>query len=374
MISENNFDELSSKYNKNKLNISFNRVAFIFFTFVLVLFIFSLKAFYLTGKKLPEKNIVGSSKEIRSNILDRNNNILAKTVLTRNIGINPNLVINKETLLLKLKILFPDKNYDLIEKKLKGKKFFYFAEELDPENYDKLIMLGDKSLIPENRITRVYPQRNLFSHIIGQIDNENNGVSGLEKSFDKKLKETNKDLKLTVDMNLQYLIREELIKFQNIFNSIGSAVILMNSKNGEILSLLSIPDFDLNQRQMLEDKNLINRATKGVYELGSVFKTFTYAAGLSDGSIDPDTEFRNLEKKIYCSKFPIGEYDEKIPSDLTAEQILIRSGNIGSIRIAQKVGLEKFKKFLNDLGILDTLEFDIEEIGSPLKFKWGKQN
>ena len=372
MISENNFDELSSKYNKNKLNISFNRVAFIFFTFVLVLFIFSLKAFYLTGKKLPEKNIVGSSKEIRSNILDRNNNILAKTVLTRNIGINPNLVINKETLLLKLKILFPDKNYDLIEKKLKGKKFFYFAEELDPENYDKLIMLGDKSLIPENRITRVYPQRNLFSHIIGQIDNENNGVSGLEKSFDKILKETNKDLKLTVDMNLQYLIREELIKFQNIFNSIGSAVILMNSKNGEILSLLSIPDFDLNQRQMLEDKNLINRATKGVYELGSVFKTFTYAAGLSDGSIDPDTEFRNLEKKIYCSKFPIGEYDEKIPSDLTAEQILIRSGNIGSIRIAQKVGLEKFKKFLNDLGILDTLEFDIEEIGSPLKFKWGK--
>ena len=372
MISENNFDELSSKYNKNKLNISFNRVAFIFFTFVLVLFIFSLKAFYLTGKKLPEKNIVGSSKEIRSNILDRNNNILAKTVLTRNIGINPNLVINKETLLLKLKILFPDKNYDLIEKKLKGKKFFYFAEELDPENYDKLIMLGDKSLIPENRITRVYPQRNLFSHIIGQIDNENNGVSGLEKSFDKTLKETNKDLKLTVDMNLQYLIREELIKFQNIFNSIGSAVILMNSKNGEILSLLSIPDFDLNQRQMLEDKNLINRATKGVYELGSVFKTFTYAAGLSDGSIDPDTEFRNLEKKIYCSKFPIGEYDEKIPSDLTAEQILIRSGNIGSIRIAQKVGLEKFKKFLNDLGILDTLEFDIEEIGSPLKFKWGK--
>ena len=91
----------------------------------MVLFIFSLKAFYLTGKKLPEKNIVGSSKEIRSNILDRNNNILAKTVLTRNIGINPNLVINKETLLLKLKILFPDKNYDLIEKKLKGKSFLF---------------------------------------------------------------------------------------------------------------------------------------------------------------------------------------------------------------------------------------------------------
>ena len=233
-------------------------------------------------------------------------------------------------------------------------------------------MLGDKSLIPENRVTRVYPQKNLFSHIIGQIDNENNGISGLEKSFDKNLKDSNEDLKLTVDINLQYLIREELIKFQNIFNSIGSAAILMDSKNGEILSLLSLPDYDLNKRQLLEDKNLINRATKGVYELGSVFKTFTYAAGLNEGSIDPDTEFKNLEKKIYCSKFPIGEYDNKIPSDLTAEQILIRSGNIGSIRIAQKVGLEKFPKFLNDLGLLNTLDFDIEEIGAPLKIKWGK--
>ena len=146
----------------------------------------------------------------------------------------------------------------------------------------------------------------------------------------------------------------------------------MNSNNGEILSILSLPDYDLNKRQLLEDKNLINRATKGVYELGSVFKTFTYAVGLNEGYINPDTEFKNLKKKIYCSKFPISEYDDKIPSDLTAEQILIRSGNIGSIRIAQKVGEEKFKKFLNDLGLLNTLEFDIEEIGSPLKLKWGK--
>ena len=369
---ENDFDKLGTKYYKNKLNISFNRVAFIFFIFLLVLLIFSLKAFYLTGKKIAKNNIQDLKKEIRSNILDRNNNILAKTILTRNIGINPNLVIDKNKLLINLKILFPNKNYDLIEKKLDGKNFFYFAEELDPENYEKLMMLGDKSLIPENRVTRIYPQKNLFSHIIGQIDNENNGISGIEKSFDKNLKKLNQDLKLTVDLNLQYLIREELIKFQNIFNSIGSAAILMNSENGEILSLISIPDYDLNKRQLLDDKNLINRVTKGVYELGSVFKTFTYAAGLNEGYIEPNTEFKNLEKKIYCSQFLIGEYDEKIPSDLTAEQILIRSGNIGSIRIAQKIGEEKFKRFLDNLGLLHNIDFDIDEIGSPLKLKWGK--
>ena len=92
---ENDFGKLESKYDKNKLNISFNRVAFIFFTFVLVLSIFSLKAFYLTGKQLPENSIVNSKKEIRTNILDRNNNILAKTIITRNIGINPNFIISK---------------------------------------------------------------------------------------------------------------------------------------------------------------------------------------------------------------------------------------------------------------------------------------
>ena len=113
---DNDFDKLGTKYDYNKLNISFNRVAFIFFIFVLVVLIFSLKAFYLTGKNLPENSIVGSKKEIRSNILDRNNNILAKTIITRNIGINPNLVIDKKTLILKLKILFPNKNYNLIDK------------------------------------------------------------------------------------------------------------------------------------------------------------------------------------------------------------------------------------------------------------------
>ena len=120
------------------------------------------------------------------------------------------------------------------------------------------MMIGDKSLIPENRITRVYPQKNLFSLVIGQIDNDNNGISGIEKSFDKTLKDSSQNFKLTVDVNLQYLIREELIKFQYIFNSIGSASILMNSENGEILSLVSLPDYNLNKREHITDLKFIN--------------------------------------------------------------------------------------------------------------------
>ena len=116
----------------------------------------------------------------------------------------------------------------------------------------------------------------------------------------------------------------------------------------------------------------MNRATKGVYELGSVFKTFTYAAGLEQGVIKPDTLFKNLEKKIKCAGRTISEYDEKIPPDLTAEEILIRSGNIGSVRIGQKIGIENFKNFLEKIGIQNKINFDISEIGQPLAFKWGK--
>jgi len=208
--------------------------------------------------------------------------------------------------------------------------------------------LGDKSIRFEEQIIRIYPHENLFSHIIGQIDDDNNGVSGIEKFFDYELKTRKEPLQLTVDTDIQFLIREELMQFQQIFQYIGSAAILMNVNNGEILSMVSLPDFNLNKREDIKDVNYINRATKGVYELGSVFKTFTIAAGLNEEVIEPETEFRDLPKKIKCAGRSIGEYDNKIPSDLTAEQILIRSGNIGSVRIGQKIGIEKFKSFLKN--------------------------
>ena len=130
----------------------------------------------------------------------------------------------------------------------------------------------------------------------------------------------------------------------------------------QIIAAVSLPDFDPNERKEIVDLNFINRATKGVYEFGSVFKTFTLAAALQEKILNIDTQFENLEKKIWCAGNPIGEYDDKIPTDLTAEQIFVRSGNIGSVRIAQKVGPEKFKSFLEKIGVLSDIQFDIEEV------------
>ena len=361
------------KKSKTNLNIEFNRIAFIFFVFSMISIIFSIQLLHLGSLKIENKvRVLIGKKNYRSDIVDRNGNYLAKSVSSIDVGINPVEVIDKKRLLVNLQLIFPKKNYSELKKRLNKKKFFYLEKKISVENYEKIMLLGDKSIKSEEKLTRIYPQKNLFSHIIGQIDDDNQGISGIEKSFDKELKTSTEPLNLTVDTDIQFLIREELVRFQSIFRSKGSAAILMNVNNGEIISMVSYPDFDLNKRETLEDLNFINRASKGVYELGSVFKTFTIAAGLEANLIEVDTEFLNLEKKLKCGKSTIGEYDNKIPSDLTVEQILIRSGNIGSVRIGQKLKINKLKTFLDKIGVLKKINFDIEEVGEPIPFKWGK--
>ena len=138
-----------------------------------------------------------------------------------------------------------------------------------------------------------------------------------------------------------------------------------------ILSLVSLPDYDLNKRFSINEDIYTNKITKGVYELGSVFKTFILAAALESNVINSNTMFKNLDKKIFCAGREISEHDE-LPQNLSAEQILIRSSNIGAIRIAQMVGIKKYKDFLNSLELFKKIDFDFEEIGTPLPFRWGK--
>jgi cell division protein FtsI (penicillin-binding protein 3) len=361
------------KKSKTNLNIEFNRIAFIFFVFLMISIIFSIQLLHLgTLKKDSVIKPLIIKKNYRADIVDRNGNYLVKSVSSIDIGISPTEVIDKKRLLINLKWIFPNKNYKEIKKKLNNVKFFKFEKNISQINYEKIMSLGDKAIRPEEKLTRLYPHKNLFSHIIGQIDDDNNGISGIEKSLDKELKTTKDLIRLTVDADIQFLIREELLKFQKIFRAKGSAAILMDVNNGGIVSMVSLPDFNLNERKVITNVDYINRATKGVYEFGSVFKTFTVAAGFNENLINPDTKYLNLKKQIECNGFKIREYSDKTPTDLTVEEILIRSGNIGSVRIGQKIGQKKFKSFLKTIGVLGTIDFDIQEVGKPISINWGK--
>ena len=373
---EDHKNDFVYKKSNTGLNIQFNRVAFVFFIFFVIYLIYTIHLIHLGSRQAKFENtnntLPFSGDLYRADILDINGNYLAKTVKSIDVGLKTSDIINKEKLLLSLKIIFPDKDFNEIEKKIENKKFFYLEKKISEEKYEQLMKLGDKSLIPEEKVLRMYPQKNLFSHILGQIDNDNNGISGLEKSLNENLRTSRDPIKLTVDKDIQFLIRKELLKYKEIFKSKGSAAILMDVNNGNILSLVSLPDFNPNERKNIKDVNYINRVTKGTYELGSVFKIFTYANALNENLIEPDTEFLDLPKSIRCDKFRIGEYDDDIPPNLTAEQIIVRSGNIGSVRIAQKIGPEKFKDFLEKVGVLKTINFDIEEVASQNSYEFKK--
>ena len=367
IINSSNLD--IENFDKNKFKINLNRIALLFIAIFIVIVLYSTKIIFLSSKKF-EKNNYTLNEINRADITDRNGNFISKTVFTTNVGIDPKLVKNKKKLLIKLQYTFPEKNILEIEKKLSGKNFFYIEKKVTPERFKKIKLLGEKSIRLEPKITRIYPDKNLFSHILGQIDDDNNGISGIEKSYDNKLKDGRKQLTTTLDKELQFIIRNELLNAQNIFKNVGGAGILMNINNGEILSLVSLPDFNLNHREDISDKKFINRATKGVYELGSVFKTFTIAAGFNYNLISPSDIFKNLEKKMKCGGRTISEYDENLPNDLSVEEILVHSSNIGSVKIGQIIGKEKMREFLGLIGMLDKIELDIEEVGKPLPFKW----
>tara|TARA_B100000378_G_scaffold27428_1_gene20755 strand:- start:539 stop:1609 length:1071 start_codon:yes stop_codon:yes gene_type:complete len=334
---------INDSKNLDTIKISLNRVAFLSFIFFSLMFIFGIKIIYLSltpEKFFYDNNIKGDFVKERRDIVDRNGSVLATNVNLYDIGLRPKLLKEKEkkNLLIQLGLLFPELDLNKIKYRLNRNEFFWLGKRLTPKEKEQFWLIGNKAFVFELKSSRIYPQKNLFSHVLGQTDDINEGISGIEKFFDKDLNSKEKikiPLTLTLDSNLQHLIREELIRAQSDFHNIGSAAILMDVQNGEILSLISLPDYDLNQRISIDSDIYTNKITLGVYELGSVFKTFTIAAGLENKVINPNTIFKNLESSLTCDKYTISEHD-KLPKNLSAEQILIRSSNIGAVRIAQK--------------------------------------
>jgi len=363
------------KSKNEKLAVNQDRVYLLFFIFFCLIFIFATKIFFISLKNLDSKNYVKNYpifKPLRNDILDRNGDPIARNVAVYHAAIKPNLIKDKKKFIIKLKLLYPELNFQFVKNNLDKNKYFYLKRNITQKERNNLWSLGEKGLLFERTQTRIYPHKNLFSHVIGQIDLDNNGISGVEKYFDKNLKKIeNEPLHLSLDINLQYLIREELIQSISDFKAKGAASVLMDAKTGEILSLISLPDYNLNIRQNIKDKNFTNKITKGVFELGSIFKTFTIALAMENNLFSPNTMIKNIPDEIKCSKYTISEHDE-MPSSLSLKQILIRSSNIGTIKVARKIGENKLKTFLEDLNLLNTINFELDEIGSPLNFSWNK--
>ncbi len=370
--------ETNKKNNFSKKNNLFHdRIYLLFFLFFSLIIIFSFRIVNVSLNKIEVHNqetIIKKYSLLRRDIVDRNGVLISRNIKSFHAAINPNLISDKENFLIKLRINFPELSVKEIEKKIRKGKYFYLKKRINQIDKERLWSLGEKAIIFEPFQTRIYTHSNLFSHIVGQVDYDNYGISGVEKYFDKDLKDIklfDRPLELTLDTNIQHLINKELSEAMSTFKASGGGALLMNIHNGEILSLVSLPNFDINIRADVKDKKYINKITKGVYELGSIFKTFTIALALDNNLVTPKTVIKNVPSSIKCSKHKISDIKE-FPKDLTVEDILIRSSNIGTLLLARKIGEEKFKKFFNDTNLLKSPELQIEEVGRPINFKWNK--
>ena len=369
----------TSRNNKisKKNSLIQDRIYILFFLFLSLIFIFSIRIIHVSLNKIEvfdKENVIGKTLPIRRDIVDRNGTLISRNINSFHAAVNPKLINNKDNFLLKLRLNFPELSTQKIEKKIKNGKYFYLKKRINQNDKEKFWSLGEKGIIFEPFQSRVYTHSNLFSHIVGQVDYDNYGISGIEKYFDKELKDKSllsKPLELTLDINIQHLISKELNKSLKIFDATGGAALLINAENGEILSLVSLPDFDINKRESVKEKKYLNKITKGVYELGSIFKTFTIALAIDNDIVKSNTVIKNIPRSIKCSKHEISDM-KKFPKHLSVEEILVRSSNIGTLLLARKVGEKRYKKFIEDAGLLRSPDIQLEEVGNPIKFEWNE--
>ena len=366
----------TNKKNKftQKINLFQDRVYLLFFLFFSLIFIFSIRIIHISLNETEIFNQINASPKFtlhRRDIVDRNGVIISRNVKSYDVAINPKLIKDKHNFLIKIRLNFPDLSVDKIKKKLNKNKWFYLKRRIDQSEREKLWALGEKGIIFKSIQARMYTHGNLFSHIVGQVDYDNYGVSGIEKYFDKELKDKElfkKPLELTLDSNIQYIVNKELNEAMTTFNATGGGALLMDVNNGNILSLVSLPNFDINKREKIKH---INKITKGVYELGSIFKTFTVALALENNLVAPETIIKNIPRKLKCSIHEISDIKE-FPKNLSVENILIRSSNIGTLLVARKIGEKKYKQFIEDTNLLKSPELQLEEVGNPINFNWNK--
>ncbi len=368
----------NQKFKKEKNSIiNEDRVYILFFTFFSLILIFSLKIVFISFQNFnfkESKNYNYNYNPIRNDIVDRNGVLLSRNITAYHAAVKTSFIKDKKKFLVKVKLALPETDSDNLIKNLNQKKYFYLKKRLNETEKEELWKLGEKGIIFEPFQTRVYPHSNLYSHIIGQTDYDNFGISGVENYYDNYLRDKNKfnkPLQLSLDTNIQYLVKNELEASLKIFEATGAASLLMDANNGEVLSLVSLPDFNINKRTDLKDKALMNKITKGVFELGSIFKTFTVALALEEGIVDTETIINNITRNMKCSIHQISDI-KQFPESMSVEDILIQSSNIGTVKIAKRIGEEKFKKFLKELNLFNSPKFELDEVGSPIPFNWNK--
>jgi len=301
----------------------------------------------------------------RADIVDRNGVLLATSLKTASLFANPHLILDAREAAARLADVFPDLDEGVTRSRLKeDRQFVWIKRHLTPRQQYEVNRLGIPGLDFQNEESRVYPAGNLASHLLGHTDIDANGQMGIERRFDADLKERQTPLQLSIDTRIQHTLRRELSRSMAEFSAVGAAGIVMDVNNGEVLGMVSLPDFDPNQLDAADSEARFNRATLGVYEMGSTFKIFTTAMALDLGKVTLQGGY-DATDPIRVSRYVIRDFHAK-RRWLSVPEIFIYSSNVGSAKMALHVGPTGQRKFLKELGMLEPSPVELAEVGAPL--------
>ena len=301
----------------------------------------------------------------RADIVDRNGVVLATSLKTASLYANPRQITNTEDVAKKLSAILPDLNPSAIVAKLStDRAFIWLWRNLTPKQQQAINDLGIPGLYFQYETKRIYPQGNLTAHLVGFTDIDGKGIAGVERSFDDALTGGPRPLQLSIDIRIQHLMHRELSSAVEDFHAVGGAGLVMDVQTGEVLSLVSLPDFDPSQPGTASPDARFNRATLGVFEMGSTFKTFNTAIGLDTKTVAMNGGY-DATNPIKIGGFTISDYHGK-RRFLTVPEIYAYSSNIGSAKMADAFGAEVQQTYLRRFGMLEKSPIELPEIGDPM--------
>lgn len=307
----------------------------------------------------------GALEMERADIVDRNGVLLATSLATASLYANPRLVIDPADAAAKLARVLPGLHEAELRQRLAGERsFVWVRRNLTPRQQYDVNRLGLPGFFFQREERRVYPQSAMVGHIVGFTDIDNRGLAGVEQSLDERLRQSNEPLQLSIDLRAQHILREELAATIAEYRAIGGASIVLDVRTGEVLAMVSLPDFDPNSPGVADPDARFNRATQGVYEMGSTFKIFTAAMALDAGTVTMRDGY-DASKPIHVSRFTISDYKPQ-KRWLSLPEIMVYSSNIGAVKMALDVGKERQREFLARVGMLKPSPLELPEVGAPI--------
>ncbi|MDO5642360.1 MAG: penicillin-binding protein 2 [Paracoccus sp. (in: a-proteobacteria)] len=364
------------------------RLVFMALGFVAAFGLVGVRMGALAASSPAEPRAHASSAQIisqRADITDRKGRVLATNMLTHSLYAQPNQMVDPQNAADQLARIFPDLDHERLVKDFTDpkRKFLWVKRKLSPEQMQAVHDIGEPGLLFGPREMRLYPNGRLASHILGGsgfgAEGVNSaeviGVAGVERAFDGWLRNPANEgapLTLSIDLTAQSAMEEVLNAGLRRMNAKGAAGVLMEIETGEIIAMASLPDFDPNDRPRPalkgdpSDSPLFNRVVQGQYELGSTFKIFPVAQAMDLKLVNPNTHI-NTTTPMKIGKYSIRDY-HNYGASLSVSDIIVKSSNVGTVRIAQMVGVERQRDFLEKLGFFEATSIEMVEgpTGKPL--------